>query len=121
MSATSFVTAAGGLVDTERSLLDGLARLRRAALDAFVDLPDDRGRKVSDAIEDYIREMRLNLELVRKEDWVDGTQLGAEQEQARATCEATGDNILTLLRKFEDYLESVLAARLAAGRERSER
>lgn len=103
------------------SLFEGLARLRSVALETFVDLPDDRGKKVSEAIEGYIRELRLNLELALTHEEVNEQELGEEQQKARATCEATGDNVVTLLYKFEDYLESVMAGRLALGRGRLQR
>lgn len=99
----------------DTSLFEGLERLRLAALETFADLPDERVKKVSEAIEDYIRELRLNLELVLNEDAATA-DMGADQQRARATCEATGDNLLTLLYKFEEYLESVLVSRLAGGR-----
>ncbi len=102
------------------SLFEGLERLRLAALETFADVPDDRGKKVSEAIEDYVRELRLNLELVLNEE-ATAAEVGAEKQRARATCEATGDNILTLLYKFEDYLESVLVSRLARGRSATRR
>lgn len=108
-------------MDRSGDLFDGLARLRRVALETFVDLPGDRDQNVSQIIEDYVRELRLNLELALAEHDHGDEELGEAQETARATCEATGDNIVTLLYKFEDYLESVLAGRLALGRVRPER
>lgn len=90
---------------------EALERVRLAALDAF---PDP---EIARTVEWYVRELSYKMRPSAMD-----TPLDMAARRAAATCEATGDTALTLLCKLEDYLESVLAGRLASRKpERSKR
>ena len=84
-----------------------LERLRHAALDDF---PERRHRE---QIENYINELSHLLALEPEADF----DVTAAQ-RAKATCDATGDDEVTLLYKLEDYLESILVERMVTGARR---
>ena len=82
---------------------ESLLALLRAAFSEFPE-PEQRQR-----IRRYVEELSYLMDPER----ADAAEPGAAR--ALATSEATGEDVLTLLCKLEDYLESLLVERLARG------
>jgi hypothetical protein len=74
---------------------------------ALAEFPDpEHGRR----IRSYVQELSYLMD-------TEGAEEGMDPGAARAlaTAEATGEDVLTLLCKLEDYLESLLVERLTRG------
>ncbi len=94
---------AGGAPAGPPPLRRSLERVLWAALEDFPEPAHDR------QIRDYVAELS-HLMTVAGE----GESESSDSSRAHATCEATGDDEVTLLCKLEDYLESILIERISS-------
>ncbi|MEN9578064.1 MAG: hypothetical protein RJA70_1073 [Pseudomonadota bacterium] len=85
---------------------DSLRYLKRLALAEF---PDEEHHA---QIEAYMRELAQLMFPAEGDSAID-------RDRAQATCDATGDDEVTLLYKLERYLESVLVGRMVASGRRA--
>jgi hypothetical protein len=86
-----------------------LAEIERAALEVFGGKTDEE-QKVAAQIKQYVEELSAILEAESSD------APSADAQWAIQSSQATDDNVASLLYKFEQYLESVLAGRVARGR-----
>jgi recombinational DNA repair protein (RecF pathway) len=94
-------------MDTPTPKRERLRRLLRSALEEFPE------QEYAQNIRSYIRELTHLM------DRSYSTEPGAsDRARAEATSEATEEDVVTLVCKFEDYLESILVGRLARQRKR---
>jgi hypothetical protein len=80
-----------------------LRQLLGVALSEFPH-PDHQRR-----IRSYVQELSYLMDMKTDDDADPGAA------RARATCDATGEDVVTLLCKLEDYLESIIVGQLPRG------
>lgn len=101
---------------------ESLKRLLRVALEEFSGPKDENATR----IRAYVSELSLLMDQIsgvhsHAEEEVDGEQAKLQMSRAEATCQATRDDVVSLVARMEGFLESVLVGSVRPDRTLSSR